>query len=707
MTDASQGGGAWPLAADINAHIFAGRRDITDPTQVPARLLTIGPGALRTALTLARGLPATSAQKTTVFCVDTDRISRDGLGAEANTLGVQLIHAAADHGPFDVVEAGAAIATANDPADTFGQVVRWLADDGGIGLCVPGAIGLTALGYARDAIDILAPPASSNEPERLSLLKHLLSDLPPTHWLCRGGIAPREAGKWAASRRLLGVPGRRLFTVAELIALAEAAGMRVTGFVPSAAYDPLQHVRDTLVRARIERLAPSARWIVAEFLRGGPWTHHCFLVRGAPAPAAPRVAAPTAEIVRRQYEAYPYPARDPTDDRGDVPIGSPSSIAEIDHYVFGGRRDWRAPFRALVAGGGTGDGAIMLARQLAAIACPADIIHLDVSSASQAVARARAQALGLNNLRFALGSLLDCADVAPGAYDYIDCCGVLHHLDQPLAGLRTLADALAPGGGIGVMVYGELGRTGVYHVAEILRRLAPADDQTLDPPARVAIARRLIADLPGSNWLSRNPFIRDHLDGGDAGIFDLLLHASDRPFRVPGLGHLVTDAGLRMTGLIAPALYRPEPAIRDRVIAAGIARLNKLDAAALAELLTGALKKHICYAVANANPIEPPRAGDPDAIPLWRDPRDAVWAAKLAAGATITLRREGVRMTLRVPRMMGEFAREIDGRRLASELIDTVHRGQAALDRDAVIRHWHDVYRVLSEFNLVLLRRRL
>ena len=672
----------------------------------------LGPGALRTALSLAQALRATGAKKSTVFCVDTDKNSRDGLGAEAKALGVQLIDSAADHAPFDFVEAGAAVAAANDPAEKLGQVAHWLTDDGGIGLRVPGAVGLTALGYTRDAIDILAPPASSSEAERLSLFTRLLRDLPPTLWLCRGGVAPREAGKWAATQRLLGVPGRRLFTVAELIALAEAVGMRVSAFEPSAAYDPLQYVQDTPLRARIERLAPPTRWMVAELMRGGLWTHHCFLVRASPThvatpPAAtPRVAAPTAEIVRRQYDAYPYPVRDPADDRGEVPIGSPSSIAEIDHYVFGGRRDWRAPFRALVAGGGTGDGAIMLARQLAAIACPAEIIHLDVSNASQAVARDRAQALGLDNVHFALGSLLDCAEVAPGAYDYIDCCGVLHHLDQPVVGLRTLAGALAPGGGIGVMVYGELGRTGVYHVAEVLRRLAPADDQTLDPPARVSIARRLIADLPDSNWLSRNPFIRDHLDGGDAGVFDLLLHANDRPFRIAGLGQLVTDAGLRMTGLIAPALYRPETAIRDPEIAARTARLSKIDAAALAELLTGALYKHICYAVADANPIEPPRVGDPDAVPLWRDPRDAVWAAKLNAGATVTLRRDGVRMSLRVPRLMDEFARAIDGRRLASELIDTVHRAQTSLDRDAISRHWRDLYQVLNDFNLVLLRRR-
>ena len=70
------------------------------------------------------------------------------------------------------------------------------------------------------------------------------------------------------------------------------------------------------------------------------------------------------EPVRDQYEAYPYPARDPKDERTRLIAGSPSNLAEIDHYVFAGRGDFAKPFRALIAGGGTGDAAIMLAQQL-------------------------------------------------------------------------------------------------------------------------------------------------------------------------------------------------------------------------------------------------------------------------------------------------------------------------------------------------------
>ena len=75
--------------------------------------------------------------------------------------------------------------------------------------------------------------------------------------------------------------------------------------------------------------------------------------------------------VQAQYEAFPYPLRDPADEKRRLIDGSPSNLKEIDHYVFAGRRDFARPFRALVAGGGTGDGLIMLAQQLADRGTPA------------------------------------------------------------------------------------------------------------------------------------------------------------------------------------------------------------------------------------------------------------------------------------------------------------------------------------------------
>ena len=176
--------------------------------------------------------------------------------------------------------------------------------------------------------------------------------------------------------------------------------------------------------------------------------------------------------VHGQYEAYPYPPRDPADEAKRLITGSPSRLAEIEHYVIGGRISGVGPLRVLIAGGGTGDATIMLASQLAARAIGAKIIHLDITAASLDIARARAEAQNLDSITFRQASLNDLAALGLGQFDYIDCCGVLNHLEAPAEVLQEMIGALKPEGGIGLMLYGRLGRTGVYEAQSLLRLLA-------------------------------------------------------------------------------------------------------------------------------------------------------------------------------------------------------------------------------------------
>jgi 2-polyprenyl-3-methyl-5-hydroxy-6-metoxy-1,4-benzoquinol methylase len=122
-----------------------------------------------------------------------------------------------------------------------------------------------------------------------------------------------------------------------------------------------------------------------------------------------------------QYEAYPYPARDPREEAKRLIIGSPSHLREIDYWVFGARRPTSQPLRALMAGGGTGDGLIMLATHLARSGRPGRVTYLDRSAAAMKVARARAEVRGLANIDWVQGSLLDLPQLGLGLFDCITC----------------------------------------------------------------------------------------------------------------------------------------------------------------------------------------------------------------------------------------------------------------------------------------------
>jgi SAM-dependent methyltransferase len=301
----------------------------------------------------------------------------------------------------------------------------------------------------------------------------------------------------------------------------------------------------------------------------------------------------SANDVRAQYEALPYPPREPRDEAFRLVTGTPSHILEVNHYLFAGRLNFNRPFRALVAGGGTGDACIMLAQQLADRRCPSEVVYLDLSTASRAICEARATARGLRNVQFHTGSLLDLPVMNIGAFDYIDCTGVLHHLADPAAGMRALASVLHPEGGLGVMLYGQYGRTGVYPLQEMLRTLAPLSMATED---RIAMAKRLIRFLPTTNLFRRNPYLNDHVTGGDAGLYDLLLHSCDRAFTVSEIGTLASEAGLRVVAFLEPVRYEPATYMSDPVIARQTSSLPLLERAAFAECLAGNLRSHIFYA---------------------------------------------------------------------------------------------------------------
>jgi len=382
--------------------------------------------------------------------------------------------------------------------------------------------------------------------------------------------------------------------------------------------------------------------------------------------------------VRDQYEAYPYPPRDPRDEAKRLIEGSPSHLLEIDHYVFAGRRDWTQPFRALIAGGGTGDGTIMLAQQLSDRDCPTEIVYLDLSKAARDVAEARARQRGLATIRFVNASLLDLPQLGLGRFDYIDCCGVLHHLADPAAGLAVLADALNEGGGIGLMLYGTIGRTGVYHLQDVLRQLAAEEPDT----TRLDLARRLLKQLPATNWFARNPLVRDHVDVGDAGLYDLLLHSRDRAYTVPELVELVGSAGLAISGLIEPWRYDPASYLSDGTLLKRIASLDRLRRAAVAELLAGNLKTHIVYAVKSGRAeAAVARTDDPQMVPVLRESDGAELARNLKPGGTLTARAQGLEARFALPRLAGPILARIDGRR-------TLQQIHAALITDGMPLEW-------------------
>jgi len=399
--------------------------------------------------------------------------------------------------------------------------------------------------------------------------------------------------------------------------------------------------------------------------------------------------------VRQQYEAYPYPARDPADEARRLITGSPGFLPELNHYVFGGRGDFTKPLRVLVAGGGTGDGLIHLAQYLAASGGAHEVVYLDLSAASRAIAEARAKARNLANIRFVTGSLLDVATLAPGPYDYIDCCGVLHHLPYPDAGLAALAAQLKPTGGMGLMVYGEYGRAGVYPLQAALRQLTGDDT----PAQQVDAAKRLLAELPETNAFARNTFLVDH-KSGDAGLYDLLLHSQDRAYTVPQLQALVEGAGLSVAAWIEPCRYDPLTYLKDDSLRARAAALSPAEQAALAERLCGSLKTHVIYAVPPARLKDAVAQPAPDLAPWLSGLPAKALAETLGTRGELAVSFEAERLVFAAPPRSPEIVALMDGRRTLGAIAESL-----GLDWDDFAAAYAPLHRLLTGVNKLFLRK--
>ena len=343
----------------------------------------------------------------------------------------------------------------------------------------------------------------------------------------------------------------------------------------------------------------------------------------------------------------------------------------------------------------------MLAQQLADAGGGGQVTYIDLSESSAAIARARIAARRLDNVTFHRLSLLELPESGLGPFNYIDCCGVLHHLQDPAAGLAALTAMLKPDGGLGLMLYGRLGRTGVYPIQELLRTVG--GDMPL--AERVTLTRRLLAQLPETNWLRRNTELNDHLTD-DAGLVDLLLHPRDRAYNVGDIAELMAGAGLTITGFVQPSQYDPKNFVSDADIRVRLGRLRWLDRCAAAERLAGNLRTHVFYAapIAGAgNRMASPN--DPNTVPYLYD-IDARTLSR-RAGATVATTIDGFTFRYTLTAESTAILAAIDGQRSLRAIHQRLSTAGRATDWLTFMAVWQQLYDAMNGIGKMYLRRGL
>ena len=270
---------------------------------------------------------------------------------------------------------------------------------------------------------------------------------------------------------------------------------------------------------------------------------------------------------------------------------------------------------------------------------------------------------------------------------------------DPAEGLRALVSVLAPGGGLGLMVYAPHGRTGIYMIQDALRLLAPSDQP---PAARLDVAKRVMRQLPETAWLRQNRFVDDHINGGDSGLYDLLLNPRDVAFSVPALHTLLADAGLEIACWVEPMRYDPIPLLSDPRLRARAEALDPVAQAALAEALAGNMSVHIVYCVRAG---EAPVRADPfapTAVPIAREMPTEELARRIQPDGTIVMVFDGLRVPLPLPPLAGAILRLVDGQRSVADIAEAVQKTSGATP-EAFDRAWRATFTQMDRVNRMLL----
>lgn len=429
-------------------------------------------------------------------------------------------------------------------------------------------------------------------------------------------------------------------------------------------------------------------------------------------PTAPQTAAYLPEV-KQQYEVLPYPPVDPRDEKKRLAKTWLEDLAMINHYCFAGAQTFQNGFRALVAGGGTGDATIFLAEQLKKT--DARIVHCDLSSASIALAKERAAIRKLDNIEWIEDSLLNLSHLGLEKFDYINCSGVLHHLEDPGAGFDALRSVLKPDGAMGIMLYGLYGRTGVYQMQALMKLIN--QDQP-DHHLKIQQAAETLKILPSTNWFKRGESLYNDHRHGDAGIYDLLLHSKDRGYTVGEIFDWMESAGLHVEFTDVgrgkmPYLPKLVATSTSASIIRNIEQLPRRRQYEIAELLGGSVTMHSFYVTPSAESVAP--YGDASIIPFYfHEPMDGLSAYKTfnqSGGKPFLLRHSHTGLSLMVnPGRFGpKILRQIDGIKTFSQIFEIVRRdpqvdGNEVPD-EVFFNDFKEIYFVLNAIDRLLLKR--
>ncbi len=238
--------------------------------------------------------------------------------------------------------------------------------------------------------------------------------------------------------------------------------------------------------------------------------------------------------VKKQYEENPYP-RWINLGLSIEPKNTKQVIKDINLNIDLKELNLPEYPEILIAGCGTGQHAITTASKYR----NAKIFALDLSFKSLSYAKRKAEDLNIKNINFIQGDLLDLKFINK-KFDIIETVGVLHHMDDPFNGLKTLTECLKHNSLILIGLYSEKAR---QHISQIKNKI---NELSIEPNAKNIIKfRREIFESNNNQWKN----IKSSPDFYSvSGVRDLLFHVQEHQFTISKIKRYLKKLELAFLG---------------------------------------------------------------------------------------------------------------------------------------------------------------
>ena len=235
-------------------------------------------------------------------------------------------------------------------------------------------------------------------------------------------------------------------------------------------------------------------------------------------------------LIKNQYEENPFPRWRTTSLSEKIDLKDFIYKQTSNHFID---YDLKKK-KILIAGCGTG-------RQILNYSGinDANIFAIDISKTSLAYAKRMTDQYKIQNIKYFQTDLLNI-DVLKESFDMIICTGVLHHMEKPLAGLKSLCKVLKPNGFMKLGLYSTIARVPIKDLRDDIKKLDLEFNKK-----NISKIREIILNSEDS---TKNSFSKFNDFYSTSGIRDLIFNKIEHTFNLIEIKNIIFKQNLNFLG---------------------------------------------------------------------------------------------------------------------------------------------------------------